>query len=116
MPVEAGKNNDLFRIVDIENAVRESAKQSSSNIAVHNCEGLRVFPDAIDAPVEREQELVRKVMASLSVPREDPVNINLSGRGETEGHFFRFSDSRTSCQGRAAAGSWRCSESRRSNS
>jgi len=70
-----------------------------------HCEGEGVFLKGIEALFECEQKLVRKVMPSLSIPREHVVDINLSGLRETERHFFRFNDSLTSGQGRAAPGS-----------
>ena len=116
MSVEAREHNDLFVGDDVENAVGKAAQESATNVPMNHWESLWIRLNGMEALLKGKQEVVSKIVASLAVPGEDAVDIDLSGADETESHFFRFNDSRTSSQGRAALGSVRCSERRRSSS
>ena len=110
--VKARKHDDILLGFDVENTVGKSPQESTSDIPMDHSESEGILLKGIEALVECKQKLVRKVMPSLSVPREHVFDIDLSGLREAESHFFRFSDSLTSGQGRAAPGSRRCSERR----
>ena len=116
MPVDAGEYHDFLFGHEVEDAIGESAEESTPNVAMDDCERKRVAFDGVEPLIKRLEELVTKVVTSVAVPRENTFDVRLRRGREAEVHFLRVKESRTSDQGRTALGSLKWSARRRSSS
>ena len=107
MPVNAGQNHDLLFRYHVEHAIGKSTKQGPPHVEVDDREGERIAIDSVETAIKGLKELVTKVVTSLSIPRENRIDVRLRCRREAKHHFLRAKESRTCDQGRAALGSLR---------
>jgi len=102
MSVQTGQNDDFLLGHHVEDTVGKSMEQSPPHIAVNDCESKGIALDGFETLTKNLNEFVTKVVTSLSVPREDPLDVRLGCGREAEDHFLRARESRTCDQGRAA--------------
>ena len=96
----------LFRY-DVEHTIGKSTEQGAPHVEVDDRQGKRIAFDRFETAIKHLKELITKVVTSLSIPRENPLDVRLRCGREAEHHFLRAKESRTCDQGRAASGSLR---------
>jgi len=102
MSVKAGQGHDFLLGHDVEDAIGKSTEERPPNIAVDNRKRKRIALDGFEAMLKCLKELVTKFVTSLSVPRENTLDVRLRRGREAQDHFLRAKESRTCDQGRAA--------------
>ncbi len=101
---------------EVEDAVREAAKQRAADLAMNQWVGLGMILEGSQHGFERFDEATGEVVTPIRIPRPSVLEVGERLRGKTDGHPSGSSRDRASDQGMAASGSSACTLRRRSSS
>ncbi len=93
MSVKTGQHDDFLLGYHVEDTVGKSTEQGPPYVAVNDRESKGIALDGLETLTKNLNELVTKVVTSLPVSSDDPLDVRLGRGREAEDHFLRARES-----------------------